>query len=226
MSTLDAADHFVSTTSWRARVRFVADLAPRGMAQLMAPDRAAALRLTDTIYRRTPIVLASVVVGWAFAVLTLWPAVHIVGLVLWTALLGAAWVGTAVNWWKADRPMLRPGAAPFWDMQHTADLWMLFLALASGMVLIYPAASSAHIEALCLTICGIGIASAIFTSSSLRGLAAVLGPSTGLVAVVLIFRGELELAAAVSLAGGITVLLALGLFQIGAEAARRDVETA
>jgi len=225
MSTIDSSDFDRSTTSWRARVRLVRDLAPRGMGIFMAPQRSMLLRLTDRLYLRTPLVLAVTAIAWGAAALSLWPAVSPVGLVLWSLLVGAAWVALALLWRRTERPMLRPGASTNWTFQHVSGLWLLFLALASGIVLIYPGDSLAHLRALCLIIAGAGILCAFLQASSVRALAAVLGPTIGLVAVALIWRGATPLAASVSLAGGITVLAALGLFKLSADWARRDVET-
>jgi len=225
MSTLEAPDHFSSTTSWRARVRFVRDLAPRGMDVFMAPQRSMLLRLSDSLYMRTPVLLAAVAIAWGASALSLWPAVSIIGLIVWSGLVGAAWVALALLWHRTERPMLRPGASTSWAYEHVSGLWLLFLAFASGILLVYPDGSQAHLRALCLILASVGILSALLSSTSVRALAAILGPTIGFVALVLIFRGATELAASVSLAGGSTVLVALGLFQLSADSARRDVET-
>jgi hypothetical protein len=222
---MDTPDHYSSTTSWRARVRFVRDLAPQGMGVFMAPHRSMLLRLSDGLYARTPLVLATVAVAWGAAALSLWPAVSIYGMAAWSLLVGAAWVALALQWHRAERPMLRPGASLSWAHEHVSSLWLLFLALASGIVLVYPDASLAHQRALCLILAGAGIFSAILQATSIRALAAVLGPTIGLVSAGLIFKGATPLAASVSLAGGIAVLAALGLFKLAADRARRDVET-
>ena len=120
--------------------------------------------------------------------------------------------------------MLRPGAAPSWEFGHVSWLWLLFLAFSSGIFLVYPSSSPPHQEALCLVLAIAGISAAVFSSSSVRALAACLGPTIGLVTVTMIVRGATEQAAAVALAGGISVLVTLGLFQLFSEAARRDVE--
>ncbi len=226
MSTLEAPDHFSSTTSWRARVRFVRDLAPKGMGVFMAPQRSMVLRLSDLLYRRTPLTLGAVAIAWGSAVLTLWPVVSVLGLVLWSALVAAAWVFLAVQWWRADRPMLRPGGAPFWANEHVSSLWILYLAMASAIIFVFPVDSATHQPALCLILVGLGVVSAVLSSSSIRALAAVLGPTIGLVAIVLMLRGNIELAASVALAGGVCVLGTVGLFKLAADHARRDVETA
>ncbi len=225
MSTIDAPDRFSSTMSWRARVRFVRDLAPKGVGVFMAPHRSVLLRLSDNLYLGTPLVLGAVAVAWAAAVLSLWPVVSIVGMVLWSALVATAWSVLAFQWHRTERPMLRPGASSFWVHEHVSGLWLLFLALSSGIVLVFPADSLAHQRALAIILASAGILSALFSVTSVRAMAATLGPAIGLVAVALILRGAVPLAAAVSLAGGIAVLTGLGLFQLFADHARRDVET-
>ena len=225
MSTIEVPDHFSSTTTWRARVRFVQDLAPKGMGIFMAPQRSMVLRLADTLYQRTPLLLAVIAVVWSAAALMLWPAVSFWGLALWSALVIAAWGFLLSHWLRSDRPMLRPGASTSWSYEHVSNLWILFLALSSGIVLVFPEGSDTHQQALCLLLVGAGVLSAVFSFTSVRALAAILGPTIGIVAITLILRGYLELAASVSLAGGITVLVALGLYQLAAEGAKRDVET-
>jgi len=225
MSIMDTPDHYSSTTSWRARVRFVQDLAPKGMGIFMAPQRSMLLRLSDRLYARTPLVLMAVAIAWGAAALSLWPAVSIYGMVFWSLLVGAAWVALALQWRRAERPMLRPGASTAWAYEHVSSLWLLFLALASGIVLVFPDASLAHQRALCMILAGVGIFSALLQATSIRALAAVLGPTIGLVAIGLIVQGATPLAASVSLAGGIATLATLGLFKLSADSARRDVET-
>jgi len=225
MSTMDAPDRYGSNANWRARVRFVRDLAPQGIGVFMAPQRSMLLRMTDSLYLRTPVVPTVVAIAWGAAALSLWPVVSIFGLGAWTVLLAGAWLALAAQWRRTDRPMLRPGASSFWVYEHVSSLWLLFLALASGIVLVYPTSSPAHIQALAVILAGAGILSALLSSTSIRAMAATLGPAIGLVAAVLIFRGVLPVAATISLAGGVAVLLGLGLFQLSADRARRDVET-
>lgn len=226
MSTYETPDHFSSTTSWRARVRFVRDLAPKGMGVFMAPHRSMVLRLSEKLYRHTPLMLAVVAVAWGAIALSLWPEVPSLGLFMWSALVAAAWGALVAQWRRSVRPMLRPGSEPAWAFEHVSNLWLLNLALASGIVLIFPEASLTHQRALCFILVSAGVFSAVLSSSSVRAIAAVLGPSIGVVAGALIVRGSLGLAAAVALAGGIAVLATLGLHQLAAESVRRDVEAA
>jgi len=225
MSTLQAPELFdANTPTWRARVRFVRDLAPAGMGIYMAPQRSVDLRQTDILYSRTPIVLIAIAIAWCVAALALWPVVSVFGLVAWTGLLGTAWYGMAAARLRAQRPMLRPGAASSWSDVHVGHLWLLFLAFASGIILVFPTESLTHQRALCLILVSSGMVAALFSSASIKALAAVLGPTIGLVTGVLILRGNAELGASVALAGGLSVLAGLGLYSLAADRARREVE--
>jgi len=225
MSTLEPSELFdANTPSWRARVRFVRDLAPSGMGVFMAPQRSVALRQSEILYGRTPFVLVAVAISWVVIALALWPEVSPFGMLAWTGLVAAAWVGLTLQWVRANRPMLRPGAAGFWTGLHVANLWLLFLALASAILLIFPGASETHQMALCLTLVATGLISAIFSSATVQALAAVLGPMVGVLAAGLVLRGSMELAASVALAGGLSVALGLGLYHLTADKARRQVE--
>ncbi len=227
MSTLDISDSFSPTTpSWRARVRFVRDLAPAGAGIFMAPDRSMALRLNDHLYVRAPYLLAVVPIAWVAALLLLLPAVSLVGFVVWTVLLAGAWGLLTAGLVSAPRPMHRPGAASAWASEHIANLWLLSLAMGIGILLLFPDTGVSHQRALCLTLISAGSALALFSSSSIRGLAATLGPTIGLPTLILIIRGELDLAAFMALAGGIAVLVGLVLFHVTADHARHDVESA
>lgn len=225
MSTIESPDRFSSSTSWRARVRFVRDLAPRGLDVFMAPERSMRLRLCDSLYTRTPMVLTVVALAWGAAALSLWPAVSSLGFAVWTLLVGGAFGYVALLWHRTERPMLRPGASSSWEYEHVSALWLLFLAFASAAVLLWPAGSLAHLQALSLIVSGAGILAGLLVATSIRALAAVLGPTIGLVALLLIYRGATPLAAAVSLSGGIAVLAGMGLHQLAADHARRDVES-
>ncbi len=227
MSTFDAPEHFdANTPTWRARVRFVRDLAPSGMGVFMAPQRSMALRLSEHLYGRTPLVLIAVAIAWGITALALWPVVSVWGLILWSTLVAVTWGGLGAQWWRAQRPMLRPGASSSWRDVHVSNLWFLFLALASGILLIFPDTSPTHLQALCLILVSTGIVAGILSSTSVKALAAVLGPSIGMVSGVLILRGAHDLAASVALAGGLSVLCGLGLYHLAADKARRDVERA
>ncbi len=226
MSSLETPEPFgANTPSWRARVRFVRDLAPSGMGVFMAPQRSVVLRQWEVLYSRTPLVLAAVALAWIITALALWPEVSPFGMIAWTVLVGAAWLSLALQWRRSHRPMLRPGAASFWTGLHVANLWLLFLALTSGIVLIFPDASLTHQIALCMILIGTAFVATLFSSATAQAMAAVLGPTIGLLTGVLLTRGAMELAASVALAGGLLVVLGLGVHHLSADKARREVET-
>lgn len=215
-----------SNPSWRARFRFVRDLAPAGGGIFMAPDRSMVLRLFDHLYMRAPMIGATVVIAWFAVALLLWPVISIIGFAVWTSLLGAALALFTMGRMNAPRPMRRPGAASAWANEHITNLWLLFLALGSASLLVFPDASVTHQQVLFLTLVCAGGAGALFSSSSVRGLAATLAPTMGLPAVILIVRGQFDLAAPVALAGGIAVLAGIVIFHLTSAQARNDVETA
>lgn len=227
MSTLDISDSFSPTTpSWRARVRFVRDLAPAGAGVFMAPDRSMVLRLNDHLYTRALATLAVVPIAWVAALLMLAPVVSPLGFVSWSLLLTGSMGLVLMGRLNAPRPMHRPGAASAWASDYIANLWVLSLALGVGVLLVYPETMASHQRALCLILISVGSAMALMSSSSVRGLAATLGPTIGLPTLILMARGLFDLAAFMALAGGIAVLVGLVIFHITADRARNDVESA
>ncbi len=227
MSTIDFSETFGPTTpTWRARVRFVRDLAPAGLGIFMAPDRSMVLRLNDHLYVRAPFLLAVVPIAWAAVLLMLWPVISPVGFAVWTLLLAGSWGLVLMGRLNGSRPMHRPGAATAWASEHIFKLWLLFLALGISALLLSPEAGFSHQRVLCLILIGAGAAGALFSSSSVRGLAATLGPTIGLPTMILIAKGQLDLAAFMALTGGIVVLAGLAVFHLSNERARHDVESA
>lgn len=227
MTIVETSDLFShSNPSWRARFRFVRDLAPAGAGIFMAPDRSMLLRLHDHLYMRAPLVLVAVIGAWAAVALMLWPVISLAGFAFWTLLLAASGFLVFNSRISAPRPMRRPGASASWANEYITNLWLLYLALGAGALLVFPEGSPTHQQALSLILISAGVAGGLFASSSLRGMAATLGPTMGLPAVILIVKGHFDLAAPLALAGAIAVMSGIVIFHLTSAQARNDVETA